>query len=258
VTLILGIRCTGGVVLGSDGAVTSAWLGQPTIQQQTVGKIHVVSGSVLVGVSGPVGLGQRIELEFKRQLDSGRIAGRSAVEVGAILRTAFWTNVLSQEFLVASALQPVLGGLAQQDALCAILIALPAGDRTELIQFDHTASPEVASDELPFATIGVGQTIADPFLAFIKRIFWPTRLPSLAEGTFAALWTLRHAISVHPGGVAKPISLYNLAKETAGWKAKRLDDKDLAEHEQMIAAAEDHLRRVFETPAPRNPPPPSP
>lgn len=257
-TLIIGIRCTDGIVIGSDGAATFALLGQPTIQQPTHGKVHVVPGSMLLGVSGPIGLAQRIESELVRQHASGALTGKPAIEVGEVLRSALWSKILAQEYNIAAAIQPVLGGLAQQDALCAILLAIPTGDRAELIQFDHTGSPEVASDDLPFAAIGVGQTIADPFLAFLKQVFWPKRTPSLAEGTFATLWTLRHAISVHPGGVANPVSLFHLAKKPTGWEARQLDPKDLAEHEEAVAAAEAHLRGFTKQPVPKGPPAPNP
>jgi ATP-dependent protease HslVU (ClpYQ) peptidase subunit len=59
-TLIIGIRCKEGVVLGADGAatLTNAQL-QPTIQMPVKRKLQIFSGQVVVGVSGDVGLAQR-------------------------------------------------------------------------------------------------------------------------------------------------------------------------------------------------------
>ncbi len=34
-TLIIGIKCSDGIVMGADGAATFATLGQPTIRQET-------------------------------------------------------------------------------------------------------------------------------------------------------------------------------------------------------------------------------
>ncbi len=213
---------------------------------------------MLLGVSGPIGLAQRFEWELTQQQLKGPIVGKPAVEIGSILREAFWTKVLANEYAVAAATQPVLGSLAQQDALSAILLVVPSSDRAELIQFDHCSAAEVASDELPFASIGSGQTIADPFLAFLKRVFWPNRAPTLNEGNFSALWTIRHAIRVNPGGIAAPAALYNLVRKDGNWVPRQLDKNDLEEHEVAVAAAEDHLRGFTRGTTSAGPPPPSP
>ena len=58
-TLIVGAKCSDGVVLGADGAAT---LGDPALGQQTViqpvHKLKTLQGRMVMGVSGAVGLGQ--------------------------------------------------------------------------------------------------------------------------------------------------------------------------------------------------------
>lgn len=54
-TLLIGILCADGVVIGSDSAAT---LGSGVLQTP-VQKVHVVNDSVLVATAGNVGLGQR-------------------------------------------------------------------------------------------------------------------------------------------------------------------------------------------------------
>lgn len=257
-TLIVAIRCADGVVIGSDGAATFAPMGQPTIRQPITSKITVIDGSLVLGVSGSIGVAQRIAAEIERQNAGGALTGARAVDVGVTLRDAIWNGVLSHEYQIAAVAQPVIGGLAQQDALCSCLLALPGSQRSELIQFDHVASPEVATDDLPFVTIGSGQQTADPFLAFLKRIFWPSRLPNLGEGTFAVLWTLQHAIGVNPGGLSDPKTVYNLSNVGGQWQAHRLDDSDVAEHLEAVSAAEQRLRSFAQDSEPTGPPPPSP
>jgi hypothetical protein len=241
VTLIVGIRCSNGAVIGSDSAATFGALGQQTIQQPT-SKIHVIGGSMILGVSGPIGLSQRIEAELIRLHDSNAFSGKSPVEIGVLVRGDLWSNVLEREFKIAAVAQSVVNQVALQSVLCSALLAVPVGDHAEIITFDQQGTPELASDDLPFATIGIGQQIADPFLAFLKRVFWPGRPPTLSEGKFAAQWTLQHATDIHPGGVAKPISIYQLAKQEGTWTPRRLDDRDQEEHKQAISAAEAHLR----------------
>lgn len=231
-------------------------MGQPTIQQHTT-KIRILSGSMVLGVSGSIGMAQRLEAEIVRLHGSGVLTGKSVIEIGAILRSGLWTNVLRQEYEIAAVAQPVIGGMAQQNALCSALLALPVQDRAELIQFDAVGAPEAASDELPFAAIGSGQTIADPFLAFLRETFWPNRPPTVGEATFAAYWALDHAIRVNPGGLASPIFVYHLVRKGPGWEPRELEASELYEHSEAVAAANAHLR-VFTKGAAASSAPPAP
>ena len=113
-TLIIGIKCSDGVVLGADGAATFGSLGRETIRQPVTRKLEILGGRIVVGVSGPAGLGQRFRGEIE----------------------ALWDN---RGFVAKSSL------------------------------------PTKAN--------------ADPFLAFVRRIFWPKRLPTVDEATFTT-WPL--------------------------------------------------------------------
>ena len=58
-------------------------------------------------------------------------------------------------------------------AATASLIAVPVGGLNgipELIQCNHVGMTEAATTDLPFVAIGSGQELADPFLAFLRRI----------------------------------------------------------------------------------------
>jgi hypothetical protein len=124
-----------------------------------------------------------------------------------------------------------------------------------LCQFDQQGTPEQATENLPFVAIGSGQPLADPFLSFLRRIFWPTRLPTLAEGVLATLWCLRQAIDTNAGGVADPIQIFAL--DSSG-KVKELEEIELGEHYQAIEGAERALagfRDTFKTgPTDQQPP----
>src|SRR5207245_1801501 len=101
---------------------------------------------------------------------------------------------------------PIVGAqVAAASALASALVATMIGKAYHLFQFNHQGSAEAATTHLPFVAIGSGQATADPFLAFIRRLFWPSKLPATGEGLFAGVWTVRHAIHTSPGGVADPI-----------------------------------------------------
>ena len=57
-TLIVGIKCSDGVVLGADGAATLGnILGETTVTQH-VTKLQIIQDRIIMGVSGQVGLSQ--------------------------------------------------------------------------------------------------------------------------------------------------------------------------------------------------------
>jgi 20S proteasome alpha/beta subunit len=240
VTLIVGIKCSDGIVLGADGAATLGTMGQNTIRQN-VRKLTILSHKIIVGVSGPVGLGQRINGRMGDLYSEGKLTGTKPVDGMRIIREAIWPDIYG-ELQAASTAKNLIGPVATLSALCHTVIALPLDKKFALFQFDQQGAPEEATADLPFISIGSGQSTADPFLAFIRKIFWPDSLPNLETGIFSALWTLSHAIEINPGGVAEPIQIMVLERDSKDFKARELAEVDLQEHYEAINGAESALR----------------
>ena len=57
-TLLVGIRCTDGVVVATDAAATFGVTGRYTITHPLI-KIDIIDDAVIVATTGQVGLGQR-------------------------------------------------------------------------------------------------------------------------------------------------------------------------------------------------------
>lgn len=241
-TLIVGIRCSDGIVVGADGAATLGSMGHMTVQQKTVKKLSILEGKIIVGVSGPVGIGQRLRAVIEEAYKSNRFKGRAELAMG-VMRKAFWDEVVGNEWNVAGVVSGTLGPqIAATSANSAMLLALPIEKKPELIQFDQQCAPELATDELPFVAIGGGQPIADPFLGFARRVFWPKQPPSINDGVFSAVWALRHAIEHAPGGIADPIQIAVLKKgPDGGWHAEELEEAELLQHEEAVKDAEQAL-----------------
>ena len=261
-TLIVGIKASDGVVLGADGAATLASASSFTVRQ-SVKKLSIVKGQVIVGVSGSVGLSQRIVSEVDGLWEKKQLSNRSSSNVMIKLRQELWKHI-GMELQVADVAQKVLGQAAQSSATAHTVVGLPCNGMPRLYQFDRQGAPEEATEDLPFVAIGSGQPIADPFLAFLRRIFWKDRLPNLSEGVFAALWTLLHAIETSPGFVSEPVQIVVLesAKKSA-YQARELEEPELQEHREGIAHIEGNmadLRRQFthaeESESPQSPPTP--
>jgi Proteasome subunit len=256
-TLIIGIQCEDGIVLGADGAATlGTSLGVRTVRQ-SVKKLTKIGDSVAIGTSGPVGLGQRFGGCLERLWGDKKLSGKSPVEVMTILQTEFW-NFAQLEFKAVQVTAPVLGQAALESAISSSIVIMPIAKQARLIQFNHQCSPELASHDLPFVAIGSGQPLGDMFLAFLRRIFWKEHRPRVTDGVLATVWALTQAIKTNTGGVSDPIQVMTLEKANGDWKVEELAANDLSEHYQAITDAERTLGnyRVYLNPENPSPPPP--
>lgn len=250
-TLIVGIKCQDGVVVGSDGAATfSTPLGQAQTIKQATSKLHVIGSRIVLGVSGPVGLGQSYLLEIdalKTRKGDPKNLWPNVAEAREFLRQSMWKHA-GPAYENAGTVSRSIGQAAGYQVMSTSLIAFPIDHEARLIQFDHQCLPEEATTNLPFVSIGSGQPVADPFLAFIRRTIWPPGLPSISDGIFAAVWTIQHAIESLPGGVAEPIEIVTLRqKDGQAWRADRFTDSDLAEHREMINTLQKQMRGFCES-----------
>jgi hypothetical protein len=249
VTLIIGIKCKEGIVVASDGAATMGSFNQSTLIQP-LKKLTIIDGKVIVGVSGSVGLGQKIVASVDRTYKDNLLSGKDSIQAMKILSEKI-RDEIRPEFEAAAMAQKCLGNGALTSAFTTTLIALPVKRIPSLFQFDQQGSSEESTEGLPFVSIGSGEQIADPFLGFVKKIFWKDGLPSVNGGVFAALWTLEHVTLIHPGGVAKPLQIVVLKEEGGNWAAKELCETELVEHYEAIEAAEKTLSdfsKQLETP----------
>jgi 20S proteasome alpha/beta subunit len=243
-TAIVGILCRDGVVVGSDSSVTFAAGVQRTIEQPYE-KISIIEGRVIVAGTGQVGLGQRfcniVEASHVKNLFKG-----NHIEIGKHL-----CHEAVNDFAFTQATKGQYAALA----------AFPIADKAHLCEF-ATADfqPEFKDHKLWYCSMGSGQTITDPFLAFIRHVFWADGLPTVNEAVFAATWALQFAIDVNPGGVNGPVRIAILERVGGKFHARLLDENELAEHHQSIEEAKEGLRS-FKTAqsgdAPGTPSPPT-
>lgn len=247
-TLIVGVKCSDGIVLGADTSATYVTpLGQQTtIRQDTVTKLGIVFNQVALGVSGPISLSQSYcaEVESYMRAHGNRVRWRNIEEAKSELTKMLWKHAgptWERASVVAKTVGP---NAALTEANHATAIALSIGESAHLVQFSAQCAPEEATEDLPFISLGSGQPLADPFLAFLRRIYWPTGLPSLLDGQLAAVWTLDQAIRVNPGGIAGDTQVVVLKKDASGrnWNCDAISGDELGEHRRAIDALEDKMR----------------
>jgi 20S proteasome alpha/beta subunit len=230
-------------------------LGRPTVLQP-VKKLNKIAESVITATSGPVGLGQRIAGIIGAQWTSGVLKTQSSTTAMTTIRQAIGPIIVT-EIQYATQFMQLSGGASQSLAWCTTILAAPIEGRVRLYQFGPTGDPEEATPDLPFVALGSGQPLADPFLAFLRAIFWKQAQPSTSDGIFATVWALLHAIRTNPGGVAEPIQLMTLENSDGNYILKEIDEEDLQETRQAVTEAEEYLshfeRQAAQQPVPEPP-----
>lgn len=235
-TLIIGILCSDGIVVGADGAATyTTSLGQIRTITQPTPKLRIIGEQVILGLSGPLGLGQSYVEEIEPQVRNRNYLcpWKTVPEARKFLQENLWKHA-ELSWKRAEIVSKTVGQHAMVECLHQTIVAFPIGDNPHLLQLNHQCHPEEATSNLPFIAIGSGQPTADPFLAFIRRTFWPNSPPALTDGIFAVAWALDYSIKAQPGGISDPKQIIILEKENGKWKANQLTQDELGEHMQMI------------------------
>lgn len=234
-TSVVGIKCKDGIAIGTDSSTTLTSGELATIEQRSQ-KIDIISAHIILAGTGYVGHGQRFGAILGKVWDENKFRG-SPVAVGTLL-----AKETIEDF----------GSTKVEKGSYGALVGFPCDNKAYLCEFAVAHfQPELKTDSLWFCSMGSAQPITDPFLAFLRDIFWPTSQPSVTEGTFAVTWTLDHAIQFNPGGVNGPPQIGILERGKNGHLGARLlSDNELFEHRQNIEEAKKAMREFKNRQAP--------
>lgn len=234
-TILVGIKCKDGIVIGADSSVTFGGLSLRTIEQHTDRKIEIIGDQVIVAGTGFVGHQQRFSSVVTKIFKGNDTFGKkNALDIGRVLAGAGVTDFAST-------------GAPQRQY--AALVAYKSEDNDyNLCEFSiDNFQPELKElNGLWWVSLGSGQPIVDPFLALLAKVFWKDGPPSIRGGIFSAYWALEHACDLNTGGIKEPIHIAVLKSDRANKgrvRAKMLDSDELAEHKDMIRAATEQLRK---------------
>jgi hypothetical protein len=220
------------VVIGADSMATSSIGQQRLIQILTDDKISIIDKKIIIACTGAVGLSQRFYSVVKAAWNPpNKLFQKSCNEcIREISRAA----IKDFEHTGVPRHPPVQGGLQFGS-----LMAAPLDGSAQLIEFSPSDfQPEIKRDRLHFVSMGSGQVLADPFLAFISRVLWGDKQPDIHIGAFGVYWVLSHTIQYAPGGVGPPIKIAVLKKEKGDWVARVVEGDELQEPEQHVAEIE--------------------
>lgn len=237
-TVLVGIYCKNGIVIGADSAATSSATQLPTAKSPTR-KISIIKDKVIVTTTGSVGLSQRFR-ELVGQLfdqDLFSFDATKSSQDGKPEKTA----IMIAETISRDAINRFRSTGIEKINLGA-LMAFPYRGGHYLFEFEYgNMQPEMKEKELWHVSMGIGQPIADPFLCFMANIYCADRKPpNLSQGTFIATWALDHTIKVAPQMVDDPVRLAVISKDKNG----KLMAADFPpdEHQTQVGLLNEHIR----------------
>ena len=245
-TLIIGIRCTDGVVMGADGAMTFAYGNDSrsaTIMQTYRQKIKIYDRQhlkAIVAGSGEIGLSQRFENIVDNQHWSAKSYNKQTIETGTDIASKalkdFAKTKLDQELV------------HQFSALMAMPHKANNKISFELIEFSSgNLRPEVKQGDNWYVSIGSGKFIADTLLGFMRSVYWKNEQPDSQNGIFVTHLILKLACEMAPSGIAPPIQLAVLSNNNESQPLARvLTDEELQE---SLSAVENALEHYGKYPA---------
>lgn len=237
-TLIIGVKCQDGIVIGADSIRTYG----TDIEQEVSNKVDFLAGDALIGSAGAVGLSQMIKERLRDSWLTVR-EQENMVDARSEIQKVMWSEVRPAMAHAADA-SKISGRNLLSAARCSSLLAFALKSSAILLVYDEYAQSYEVASESPFVSIGSGSRQADPFLAFLKRIFWRDGIPEkTSDGVLCTLWTLDHVSRVNAGlGVGGRPNVFTLSKGQGAWLAERVDEYYLREQLLAVEAAEDRLR----------------
>lgn len=272
-TVIIGISCSDGVVIGSDSAMAAGRSGSYTIEWSDSGalKIEIIEPNTITAVTGAFGLGQRFNDQLKRTLlflNSPLTAPKQegTLEIKTLLQQILFGRVRIGA-VPWHALTPVeIGRIVAQLTIAdfqttastlqtgtpqgwglGALFAFVHKDTPYLIDFDTARfHPELKGDPDPdrddqdrvwrCVSMGAGQQLADAFLAHAYQLLFGNQTPTVDQARLVVAWTIEHVKRFNTGLVGGRTRLAVLKKNGKQWIAQHEDlDKTSEILEQVNA-----------------------
>ena len=259
-TVIIGILCDDGVVIGADSAMAAGRAGRYTIEWQDGGalKIETHEPDMITAVTGAFGLGQR----FNDQLLTTMRALKEPLLAPTLANGQQITTPVQQSLLGRSPLNKIpinsmsaveIGRVISQTTIndfqrtqstlqtgtpdgwgLGALFAFVHNDQPHLIDFDPARfHPELKGMPDPkrgdqdriwrCVSMGAGQQLADAFLAHAYQLLFGKGRPTVDRAKLAVAWTIKHVKNYNLGLVGGETRLAILEKKNGKWVSHHED-----------------------------------
>lgn len=276
-TVVVGILCSDGVVIGTDSALAVGRVGRYTIERHegNVFKIEIIDNNIITAFTGAAGLSQRFNNLVRttiRELRQPYVQPRLPAGIGPVgtpLQLILFQKHFPDRRVAYDEIGPVEIGriisqltiddfrrtpsvLQQQPTIgwgFGALFAFVCGGEPQLIDFDSVSfHPELkgmpdsnrdGKDRIwRCVSMGAGQVLADAFLAHSYRLLFGEQIPTINRAKLVVAWTIKHVVRYNPGLVGGELQLAVLEKRNDEWVAHH---EDTGEIEQQVEVLESYI-----------------
>lgn len=230
-TLVVGIKCSDGVAIGADSALSETGpRGEIVFQTPGNAKVHVESNQIVFAGTGDTAMLNRCQSVFGA-LQRNHVKTMHPAEIGKLASRRLIDNLNETH-------------AAQLGAQFALALATEShGASTTLITISFNPQnpyQAVVHENKNFWTaMGSGLAVARPFIYLCQRAFWNDEPPSLQDGVFSLAFVLKLSCEMSPGGVSAPFHITTLSerKEGGGVDVHQLQEDELNEHDEAVDRA---------------------
>ena len=226
--LLVGVLCEDGVVVGSAHSGGASTGGFDPVEEPWANTFAVDRDLILAG-TGRSGLGQRF--------------ADVVTTVRSDSRFTDWTGLTIAKTICAEAAGDFASTRCDKGQFGAI-VAYPSSDGLQLCEFTvRDLQPELKTADRWFATMGAGRPVANPFLGFLQRVFFPRSCPALNQGVFVATWALDYAAGSGSGAAGTDLQMAVLTREAPDmpFRGRLLSARELSDWLADVRACEKHL-----------------
>lgn len=172
-TILVAVKCSDGIVVGADSIATSSAGITPVMQIESNDKIKIFEQSIIVAATGAVGYTQRLHMHVNAAIKASCFRNLDKFDLASNISKRLLTDF--QSSLVSNHPHHGIGFGA--------LVAACIKGHPYLIEYaTNNFQPEFKEEKLFLVSMGSGQPLADPFLAFVSRVLWKNTLPDVQLG----------------------------------------------------------------------------
>jgi len=254
VTIIIGVLCSDGAVIGADTQATVANAGG-NVGKEPTKKLRVLTDrDAIYTHTGEAGAGQRIGEMLKTTLDAkpaspaklrdeiqNQLPGiYQQIMDGAARNVASAPEGVQTHLLMSlrRQLSPSNGGF----------VATYIGEEIALVAFENLEEIWLVDQKNPSAVMGSGSSVGAPFMSFVRRVLWKGEVPTVQDAVLGVAWALSHAIDHAPTGVGGDAEIAVCQRLEGELRVEQLGEEDLAGVRQLIGDIETAITDVGRRP----------
>jgi 20S proteasome alpha/beta subunit len=168
-TVLVGVLCSDGVVIGADSSATFSAAGQLRTIEQPAQKVFLIGADMIYAITGSLGLGQRFEFILEQVRNDKQWGSSHAVGLG----TSICQNMMND-----------MARTQVQKGTFGALVAFHCKNGFRLCEFASADfQPEFKTPKSWFVSMGSGQPITDPFLGLLGRTLFRDSQPRLKKAS---------------------------------------------------------------------------